>query len=155
MKLFALNSSEQNEIEAQLTAMRKKLEALEPSKTSITKNDQGTAIITVEPSISQGSAIYDEAMAQMKRVMGDERYAAFTTLSGDRTLESNLGYFGNAIRTIAVTPVIDANGRKTYEIKDERNSPGEGSTIVVTTAQSREEIEQVIGPLAKKIPTNF
>lgn len=154
IKLFSLTPSEQSALQEKFADVRKTLEKLEPPKTAITQGEQGSTVITVEPSSTQGGAIYDDVLAEVARIMGKERYAAFVELSGEQTLESSFGYFGNAMRKIVITPGTTESGKKAYEIKDERKCIDSESTTTATV-ENKEEIEKVIGPIAKTLPANL
>jgi hypothetical protein len=99
--LFGLNGSERVSLQFALDDACQRLGKLERENAAVTRGDDGSVIIAIEPFATSGGAVYDDLMRAFAQTLGAERYAAFARLGAEQ-VERALGDLGAAVRKVTV-----------------------------------------------------
>lgn len=113
-EFYGLTPAETDALQRSLDTARESLANLERTNSSISRDDKGNIVISVNPFPTAGGAVYDALLASVAQTLGPERNAAFSASSTDE-LERELKGFGAEQRTVKIGYDATGNG---YSVTD-------------------------------------
>jgi hypothetical protein len=164
-ELFKITDAEAAVLDQATAAARQRLAEIEASVASAKNNpDSGQLVITVPPYPELGGKVYDDVTGQFRDTLGPERNALMQEIARNQ-IESNMGGFGLAERTITLERKTDSSGQEMIVMQDAKQATTgliNGRTSEGWSSQSggqfpnRDQLMTHLGPLGTKlVPANF
>ncbi|MGD1032532.1 MAG: sigma-70 family RNA polymerase sigma factor [Opitutaceae bacterium] len=150
IKLFGITPSERAAMESDIGAARQKILELEAKSASVTTDDQGRVVISIQEN-SGANIIYDGLVSRLMSTLGSDRSESFLPMVGDG-LSMELDQAGHSNQTFTLThnPPSAASPQGNYTMRTV-------STVITgaTVYDNMAEFAKDLGPIASLVPANF
>lgn len=150
--LFGLTNDERTTLQHSVDRARERMAAAEQANATVAREPGGDVVIKIGSFAQEGGAVYDDLMKSFADTLGPDRNAVFQVLGGAR-VESSLGFFGAAERTVSFS-VEGSDAQKRYKVSIRRNRPGESGTST-SSFDSLQKASDWAGTVSRLIPADF
>jgi len=108
---------EQHEAVATVLGQTKALvQSFIETNAKVSRTSDGVIEVTLTGRSDAGQ-LHDELLANVRQMIGEEKYGAFVSLIGD-SIETSFDYFGARDRVITINPKKAAGGRTEFHLED-------------------------------------
>jgi hypothetical protein len=158
VSLFALNATEQEQLQHSIDIVRSNLADLERANATMWRDPSGNIVVSVAPFPQEGGAVYDGMMQRFAQILGPDRNDAFRTLGAEQ-FENLLGRFGAAERTYTFGYDETERPGQPYTFQDKvvQRTPkgGLSGNTNNTRFHSFDELAARVGPIVSILPPEY